>query len=164
MTRIGEGERVAIVEKRALKITDIAEMIYLADGVLQATRYPSLYNENGVRLPRYAVDEQFKKDRASGQGELVETFLHSVHDLTAAIEITPEEISEKLLPLKNRILGMFRNGEVNTEAYMYDELYADNSVPDEWLLQLFAMRVRDKIISFVLQEMAAKEATEKGDK
>ena len=151
------------MERRALKITDIAEMIYLADGVLSAARY-SVTDDNGVMLHGDEIMNRLEKDRENGIEDLVEQLLHSVHDLTDAIETTPEEILKTLSPVKNRILGMFRNGEVLTEAYMLDYLYADASVPDEWLLELFAMRVRDKIISFVLQEAAAKKAAEKEDK
>lgn len=149
------------MEKRTLKITNIAGMIYLADGVLWEARHAFMYNENGIMLHGDEMMKQLVNDRKNGIEDLVELLLHSVHDLTEAIETTPEEILKKLSPVKSRILGMFRNGEVNTEAYMYDELYADPSVPDEWLLELFAMRVRDKIISFVLQERAADRARKK---
>lgn len=149
------------LKKRALKISDIAEMLYLADGVLWEARHAYMYNEKGVQLHADAINEQIQKDRENGIEDLVELLLHSVHDLTDAIETTPEKILKKLSPIHSRILGMFRNGKVNTEAYMYDALYADSSVPDEWLLELFAMRVRDKIISFVLQENAADRARKK---
>lgn len=139
------------MEKRALKITDIAEMIYLADGVLWASRCELGYNENGVELYGDARYKQHKKDKADGIAGLVESYIRSFHDLSDAIDITPAEILENLSPLKNRILGMFRNGEVDIERTS-DKMYVDPSVPDEWLMELFAMRVRDKIISFVLQK------------
>lgn len=148
------------MEKRALVITDIAEMIYLADGVLSAARF-SMTDENGSMLHGNDAMKQFEKDRENGIDDIVELLLHSVHDLIDAIETTPEKILTTLSPIKNRILGMFRNGEVITEFYPTDGLYADSSMPDEWLLELFAMRVRDKIISFVMQEEAAKRAAEK---
>ena len=151
------------MEKTALKIKDIAEMIYLADGVLWEARHAFMYNENGIMLHGDKLTKQLKNDRKNGIEDLVDPLLHSVHDLTEAIEATPEEILKRLTPLKSRILGMFRNGEIITEFYTADGLYADPSVPDEWLLELFAMRVRDKIISFVLQETAAKKAAEKDD-
>ena len=156
------------MEKRALKITDISEMIFLADGVLWEARHAFMYGENGAMLHGDDVIKQLEKDRANKTDDLIERLLHSVHDLTEAIELTPEYISEKLSPIKKRVLGMFRNGEVPTEFYPADGLYADPSVPDEWLQELFAMRVRDKIISFVLQANAAdsarKKAAEKEDK
>lgn len=143
-----------LMEKRALKTTDIAEIINLADGVLSAARF-SVSNENGIILHTDDAIKQLEKDRENGTENLIELLLRSVHDLTGSIETAPEKILTTLSPIKSRILGMFRNGEINTEAYMFDCLYADPSVPDEWLPKLFAMRVRDKIISFVLQEMAA---------
>lgn len=153
------------MEKRALNITDIAEMIYLADGVLSAARAAFMFDENGVRLRGGAINEQSEKDTAEGLDFLVDDILRGADDLTDAIETAPEEILEKLSPIKSRILGMFRNGEVNTEFYAADGLYADPSVPDEWLLKLLAMRVRDRKISFALQAQAAararKEAAEK---
>lgn len=155
------------MEKMALTTTDIADMIYLADGVLSEARDACSCNDNGFRLRGDAINEQIKKDRANGTDCLLETFIRSFHELSSAVAVTPAEIMEKLAPLKNRILGMFRNGEVFTER-MPNVLLADPSVPDDWLLELFAMRVRDKIISFVLQEndadRARKKAVEKEDK
>lgn len=147
-----------LMEKRALNITDIAEMIYLADGVLQAARFGIGYDDNGVALHGDARYKQYDKDKADGTAELVETVLRGFKDQHDAIETTPETILEKLLPIKSRILGMFRNGEVNTEFYAADGLYADPSVPDEWLLELFAMRVRDRMIFFAFQRHAADRA------
>ena len=154
------------MEKRALNITDIAEMIYLADGVLSAARAAFMFDENGVRLHGDAPNEQAEKDKEDGIDDfLVNDILYSADDLTDAIETTPETILEKLSPIKSRILGMFRNGEVTTEFYPADGMYADASVPDKWLLELFAMRVRDRMISFTMQAQAAagarKEAAEK---
>ena len=146
------------MEKRALNITDIAEMIYLADGVLSASRAAFMFDENGVRLHGDAIGEQAEKDKADGIDFLVDNILRSADDLTDEIETTPEMILEKLSPIKSRILGMFRNGEVTTEFYPADGLYADPSVPDEWLLKFFAMRVRDRMISFVCQKRAADRA------
>lgn len=148
------------LKKRALKITDIAEMIYLADGVLSAVRF-SVTDENGAMLHGDDWIKQLENNRGNKPKDLLEQFLHSVHDLSDAIETTPENIRTTLSPINDRILGLFRNGEVITEAYMFDYLYADPSVPDEWLLALFAMRVRDKIISFVLQKNAADRAWKK---
>ena len=148
--------------KKALKITDIADMIYLADGIVFGARWEFMYGENGERLSPNEMDEQIEKDRKNGIGGLVEKFLHSFHDLTEAIELTPEYILEKLSPIKSRVLGIFRSGDVYTEVTI--EFCADDSVPDEWLLELFAMRIRDKIISFVMQEEAAKRAAERGSK
>ena len=155
------------MEKRALTITDIAEMIYLADGVLDEARAAFVFDNNGVRLHGDAIKEQAEKDEADGIDDfLVNDILYSADDLTDAIETTPEMVLEKLSSIKNRILGMFRSGEVNTEFYPADGMYADPSVPDEWLLELFAMRVRDRMISFTLQKQAAaiarKEAARKG--
>ena len=153
------------MEKRALMIKDIAEMVYLADGVLSAARAAFMYDDNGVMLHGKAAEEQIEKDKANGIDFFVDDILRNADDLTDAIETTPETILERLSPIKSRILGMFRNGEVTTELYTVDEMYAEPSVPNNSLLELFAMLVRDRIISFTLQAQAAdrarKEAAEK---
>ena len=153
-----------MLERKAVKITDIAEMIYLADGVLSAARAAFMFGDDGARLRGEAINEQTEKDKSDGIDFLVDDILRSTDDLTDVIETTPETVLEKLSPIKSRILGMFRSGEVNTEFYPADGLYADPSVPDEWLLELFAMRVRDRMISFTMQAQAAagarKEAAE----
>lgn len=142
------------MEKIALNITDIANMIYLADGVLFAVRAAFMFDENGVRLHgEAAVNEQIEKDKANGiDGDPIMEIIGSAGDITGAVETTPEKILEKLSPIKSRILGMFRNGEVPTDSFELDELCADPEVPDEWLLELFAMRVRDRMIANALQK------------
>lgn len=152
------------MKKRALKITDIAEMIYLAEGVLWEARHAFMYSENGVMLHGDEMTKQLEKDRQNGIENLVEQLLHSIHDLTEAIETTPEKILTTLSPIKSRILGMFRNGEVQTEAYMYDGLYADPSVPDDWLFTMFLMRVRDRMIVFGAQRMHDKYKERRAEK
>lgn len=87
------------MEKRTLKITDIAEMIYFADGVLWESRHAFMYNENGVMLHGDEMMKQLENDCKNGIEDLVELLLHSVHDLTEAIETSPEEILKKLSPI-----------------------------------------------------------------
>lgn len=140
--------------RKAIKITDIANMIYLADGVLFAAYAAFMFDENGIRLQgEAAINEQIEKDKANGiDNDLIMSIIHSVHDITDAVETTPEKILEKLSPIRNRILGMTRNGGIPTDSFELDELCADPSVPDEWLLELFAMRVRDRMIACALHK------------
>lgn len=140
------------MEKIALNITDIANMIYLADGVLSAARAAFLFDENGVRLHgETAMHEQLEKDKANGLNDyLIGEIFFSVDDLSAAVETTPEDILKMLAPIRKRILGMFRKGEISCDTYVCDFLYAAPEVSDEWLLELFAMRVRDRMIAHAL--------------
>lgn len=141
------------MEKIALNITDIANMIYLADGVLFAARAAFVFDENGVRLHgEAAINEQLEKDKANGLGDLIDEIFGSAGDLAAAVETTPEDILKMLAPIRPRILGMFRNGEISCDTYVCDFLYAAPEVSDKWLLDLFAMRVRDRMIACALHK------------
>lgn len=138
----------------ALNITDIANMIYLADGVLSAARAFFFYDEDGNPLHgKAAINEQIEKDKANGlNGDLIDEIFGSAGDITAAVETTPEDILKMLAPIRKRILGMFRNGAVPCDIWVCYKLYAAPEVPDEWLLDLFAMRVRDRMIAYALHK------------
>lgn len=138
-------------------------MVYLADGVLFAARAAFIFDENGVRLHGDSMTEQIEKDKANGIDDLITSIICSANDLAGAVETTPEDILEKLSPIKSRILGMFRNGGIPVEALWYYDLYADPSVSDEWLLELFAMRVRDRMIAYALHKHEDKSDESKED-
>ena len=58
-------------------------------------------------------------------------------------------IPDKIAPFRERILGIFRNGAEQNSVTNETEFCADESVPDEYLLKLFAMRIRDRRITGV---------------
>lgn len=64
---------------------------------------------------------------------------------------------KKINSLETRILGMFRNGTRCDTEY-----YVDNSISDEYLLELFCMRVRDRMIVFAAQRIHNEEENENG--
>lgn len=63
---------------------------------------------------------------------MVETIIYEEkYDLTDAVDTMANDITKKLSPIMRRVVGMFRNG-VSCDSY--DDIYADSSVPDDWLL------------------------------
>lgn len=150
------------MEKRALKITDIAEMIYLADGVLFAAKMLYMFDENGIQLSVDDAKEHYEQDREYGVNDLIISMLSDEeYDISDAVDTTAAEIIEKLSPIRNRILRLFRCGNIITDSHEF-MLYADSSVSDEWLMELFAMRVRDQMIANGLERY--NEKTENGGK
>ena len=152
-------------ERRAIKITDIDQMIQLVDGVLIVARYDiSSCDCNGVFLPDDDIErkiEQSEKDRLDGTDTIILKILQEAYksySIYEAANITAEEIVKKLEPIRKRIIGMFRNGEENIECDCVD--YVDDSVDDEWLLALFAIRIRDQMIN-VVNERDTDELREK---
>lgn len=137
---------------RAVTTEDIADMILLADGVLTAALLAiSIFNEDGIMLSLVGKEyrEQLEKDKADKTVDLVETVIYGEkYDLTDAVDTMVGDITKKLSPIKRRVVGMFRNG-VSCDSY--DDIYADPSVPDDWLFSLFAMRVRDRMIAAALE-------------
>lgn len=107
-------------------------------GVFLYDKFESIISEDGNI--EHFISDQRKKDEAQGIDMLLKRFIkRKDYDLTAALEIKSEEILILLLPLHKRIAGMFRNLEDATVC-------PDISVNDEYLLKLFAMRVRDRMI------------------
>lgn len=143
-------------ERRAIKITDIDQMIQLVDDVLIVARYDiSLCDCNGVFLPDDDIErrmQQLEKDRLDGSNTIIVKILQEAYKsyhIEEAANVPAKEIVEKLEPIKKRIIGMFRNGEEDIECDCID--YVDDSVDDEWLLALFAIRIRDQMINVVNQ-------------
>lgn len=145
-------------ERKAIKITDIEQMIWLVDSVLISAMYDIMsYDCNGVFLPDNDIErrtEQFDKDHLDGTDILILKILRDEYGFYDALFISAKEIVEKLEPIKKRIISMFRNGMM--EASFRYTYYADASVDDEWLLTLFAMRIRDKML-----DIADKRETDK---
>lgn len=136
-------------ETKAVKITDIENMILLADGVLFASKMLYMYDDDGDPVfDKDASKERYEKDKAEGIEKLIVAMIcDEDYDISDAVDITAKEIIEKIAPIRERILGLFRGGKVSTDSHTFDKLYADPSVPDEWLLELYAMRVRDQMIA-----------------
>ena len=144
-------------ERKAIKITDIEQMVRLTDSVLITAMYDIMsYDCNGVFLPDDDIErrtEQFDKDHLDGTDILILKILRDEYGFYDALFISAKKIVEKLEPIRKRILSMFRNGMEELCGYIY---YADASVDDEWLLTLFAIRIRDKML-----EIADKRETDK---
>lgn len=142
------------MKKIAVKITDIEQMILMADKVLDEVMMGSIshYDCDGVPFPREGADEQFEKDNDDGSLLLVYKTVHEKYEtFEDVLAVTAEELEEKLKTIKKRVLGIFRTG-VLEEWYRY-MFYADDSVPDEWLFTMFLMIVRNRMIVFASQRM-----------
>lgn len=140
------------LERIAVKIADIEQMILMADKVVDEVMMGGIsrYDENGVPLEGEAFSEQLKKDRGDETTLLVYKTVHEKHEtLEDVLRISAAELAEKLNPIKKRVLGIFRSGILEEWYRFY--YYADDSVTDEWLFTMFLMRVRDRMIVFGAQ-------------
>lgn len=142
-----------------LQIEDIEKLIIFADEVLNQCRYfITNYDEYGIALwERFEDEEQMLevfRNRLKEDGELsilLNKLVKEKVDIERALADTAEEILVRLQPITGRILGMFRNG-IDDMNYCVDD-----SVSDEYLLSLFAMRVRDLRILLAAQRDFGKE-------
>lgn len=123
----------------AVKISDIEQMILMADKVLdEVMGNISRYDGNDVPLSSEKYNEQCKKDSADGTNLLVYKTVHEKYDtFEDVLAITAADLEEKLTTIKKRVLGIFRSG-VLEEQYRY-MFYADGSVPNDWLFTMFLM-------------------------
>lgn len=142
------------LERIAVKLSDIEQMILMADKVLDEiiTGRIGNYDDNGFPVPDELYGEQLKKDRANGTDILAFKTVREQYDtLEDVLKITAADLEEKLEPIKKRVLGIFRSGILEEWYRFY--YYADDSVPDELLFTMFIMRVRDRMIVFGAQRM-----------
>ena len=138
-------------------INDIEKLILLADEVLdQVVLYIFKYDDNGYPIKsgqskeerQKAIDLVMEQMKNRELSELVYRIIRDKnYSLTDALDYTAEDLLKLVDSIKKRIIGIFRN------AYLsFDTNYSiDNTVTDEYLLQLFAMRLRDRMIVFSSQ-------------
>ena len=148
-------------ERRAVKMTDIEQMILLGDKVLDEVMMSlCMYDGNGVPLPSEKYGEQLDKDSLDGTDKLIWNVLREEYEcFDNVLALTADDLGKKLAPLKKRVLGMFRNG-VLEEWFRYT-FYADDSVPDDWLFTLFLMRVRDRKIVMAQKKLSENKFKDK---
>lgn len=99
-------------EKRAVKMTDIEQIILLGDKVLdEAMMSLFRYDSSGVQVSGEKRSEQLEQDYADGTDKLIWNILKEEYDsFNDILAITAADLEKKLAPLKKRVLGMFRNG------------------------------------------------------
>lgn len=77
---------------------------------------------------------------------LVYSILHDKnYSLEDAINYNAEYLLELVDLIKNKIIGVFRNGAEENCSTNDINCYADNTVDYEYLLKLFAMCLRDRM-------------------
>ena len=142
------------LERIAVKIKDIEQMILMSDKVLDEVMMGriSTYDENGVPLPNEKFEEQVEEDQRNGTDRLVWDLAREKHEIfDDVLMITASDLEKRLGHLRKRILGIFRSGVLEEWYRFY--YFADPSVTDDWLFTMFLMRVRDRMIVFASQRM-----------
>lgn len=133
---------------KAVGINDIENIILLADDVLKQIQYNfNFYDEEGYPIYRKCSDISDSKE------QLILTNIIRSKDYTLddAINYSAEELIVKLQPIRRKILGTFRNGAEQDTVTNDTNFYADETVSDEYLLTIFAMRLRDRMILMAAQ-------------
>ena len=135
-------------------IQDIDKLILLADEVLDSLRFACAeFDENGIGVwsdESKTSDELIEMVRDNLKNDelchIISRILRDRYTLSEAIYVSVDTIVEKVAPLERKIVGMFRHGvEMDTDYCV------ENTVTDEYLMKLFAMRVRDRMITFAMQ-------------
>ena len=150
-----------------IKIDDIENMIRLGDDVLRQMEFNSeFYDENGVSFVEKAEAEGVKANSILRQIREESHYKNALETQRIMFEVIREEktfqdvyydslddILEAIEPLKKQILGIFRNGAEQNTVTNETNFCADESVSDEYLLKLFAMRIRERRITIAVQRM-----------
>lgn len=157
-----------IEEKNSLEkvgINDVEKMIRLADDVLRQIEMNNyLYDEEGKSLLRLVEErggefEEFdamtKDPKHKERCEKMRRFIYdNIREKKEFYEVYDEPAAvlvKKLEPYKKCILGIFRNGAVQDTVTNETNYCADESVDDDYLMELLAMRLRDRKIIIAVQ-------------
>ena len=146
------------IEKEKIGMDRIEDMILLGDDVLRALHMNySSYTDSGDDIFDLYYEEY--KDRGEAvfhevmwaerekniehEHLLQELFRRDDYELTDVLNLSSSDIIERYIyPIIDKALNIFRKGTNFGDT----EFIADDSVTDEYLKDLFAMRVRDRMI------------------
>lgn len=139
---------------KSVGVNDIEELILLGDEVLDIVMLKSFrYDDNGYPLYIKYVKSKEEQEKLSylkmqqienkDINELVYDIIHNKnYCLEDVLDYSVDELLKRVDPIKNKIIGIFRNSYLILDTY-YN---VDNTITDEYLLALFAMRLRDRMI------------------
>jgi len=150
-------------ELKVIKEKDIEEVILLGDDVIKQLMFNSnYYDADGISFYEKCTDQigkiDFDKAHAyideCGKDESKYLLLRLVKDqsytLNDALNYSSRDLIERLTPIIDKAMGIFRHGSIQ-EVTNETNFCVDSSVDDEYLKNLFAMRVRDLMIVHAAQ-------------
>ena len=131
----------------------ISEMLLLAEDVAHAIRFQHfLYNENGVYVSVVDDDTEFRKRLDDTRINFLDKlYKNDRYSLCEIEEMDADDIKALLTPeMLKMVVGIFRNGIESEPPSSFREAFyvAAPTVPDEYLEDIFAMKVREKMIYF----------------
>ena len=141
--------------KELIGINDIEKLILLGDEVLDEVTFSnSFYDYKGYPVYHIGVsiEEQRNLNRMQMENEEQNLRVYKIirnknYSLADARGYRAEELLTLVDSFKTKIIGIFRGGAnlMGNTPYCVDD-----TVTDEYLLELFAMRLRDRMIIFSL--------------
>ena len=127
---------------------DIEKMIELADDVLQQLMFNlSFYDlSTGKELP--------SNDVQNIEDDCYTKMLRIIHEKKSLNEIRYEKAQdniERIKELHQCALGIFRNGSIQDTVCNDTNYYVDETVSDEYLLELLGVRIKDRRMMLAAQ-------------
>lgn len=122
-------------------INDIEKMIELADDVLHQLMFNlSFYNLNTGK-------ESLTNDVQNIEEDCYTKMLRIIHEKKSLNEIRYEKAQDNIKRIKELhqcALGIFRNGSIQDTVCNDTNYYVDETVSDEYLLELLGVRIKDR--------------------
>lgn len=153
------------IELEKVGIYDVEKLIRLADDVVRQVECNIyLYDRNGMSIYRQVeeIKGSFEEALALERGErhreecdeimrLIRQMIREEHSFNKVYYDEISDLRENIEPLKSRIIGIFRNGAEQDTVTNETNYCADETVSDEYLMNLFTMRIRDRRIIMAAQ-------------
>lgn len=141
-----------IQDCKEINMDDIEEMILLADDVVKQIFFNyRFYDTNGSEreLEEVILDTRNNEDKS-----LLHILKRSNVCLQDALNVSADSLRCGLLkPYLKKALGIFHNGTIQDTVFNDTNFRASDSISNEYLLNLFAMRVRDFMIIYAVQRV-----------
>ena len=155
-----------MVELEKIGINDIEKLIRLADDVLRQMEVNAyLYNDEGVAFyekvdeqePNYyelvdsMMQEPIHKEKCDKFSRLMYQIMREEKSFGEVYFEPITYLKDQMEPYKKRIIGLFRNGTMQDTVTNETSYVVDESVTDDYLMELFVMRIRDRRIIMAVQ-------------
>lgn len=126
-----------------ISINDIEEFLILTDDIVDILRYRKAFYDDEGNQRYFKTSQEYQNAMKHKTNFIVERLIHSEKYIDdGLLNCSVEKIfKEKLWPLENLILSLYRKGTGQDCFYCADETFLD-----AYLLKAFTLRVVDRML------------------
>lgn len=128
----------------AVRINEIEKLILLADDVLKQLCYNGHdYNKKGEPININGSSKLCNEELNTMIYKIIKSKEYFLED---ALAYKADTLLVKLEPISSKVIGIFRYDTIQDTVHNDTNYFAHETICDDYLMELFDMRVRDRMI------------------